>query len=169
MNCHKARKWISLDMDGELSVGRKEKLYNHIRRCGSCNEVRDRWLSLGDHLRARVGAPVQTAEAAWADVRRAIRLEKEDEAKGLVLGPGLSLRWAAAALSVLVVAAAVVVGLRFRAGEGAAPALARAPASAVEWVETGLPEASTMVYEDQESGLVVIWVQEQNGGAHVGS
>lgn len=169
MNCRKARKWISLDMDGELSVGRKEQLYNHIRRCGSCNEVRDRWLSLGDHLRRRISAPTQTAEAAWADVRRTIRLSREDEAKTPAPWLGLSLRWAAAALSVLVVAVAVAVGLRFRAGEGSTPALARAPASTVEWVETGLPKASTMVYEDQESGLVVIWVQEQNGGAHVGS
>jgi len=64
----------------------------------------------------------------------------------------------------------VGVGLRFRPDrETAAPVLAHAPASAVEWVETGLPKASTMVYEDQESGMVVIWVVEQNGGENVGS
>ena len=32
----------------------------------------------------------------------------------------------------------------------------------VEWVETGLPGASPMVYEDIESGLVIIWVVEAN-------
>ncbi|MBU1910746.1 MAG: zf-HC2 domain-containing protein [Verrucomicrobia bacterium] len=168
MNCRKARKWISLDMDGELSVGRKEHLYNHIRRCGSCNALRDRWLSLGDRLRSRVGTPVQTAEAAWADVCRTIRLEKREEAwlPGLLVG--LSWRWAATVVSMLVLGAALGTGIWFRSGR-AWPMIARAPASVVEWVETGLPKASTMVYEDQESGLVVIWVVEQNGETHAGS
>lgn len=170
MNCRKARKWISLDMDGELSVSRKEQLYNHIRRCGSCNAARDRWLGLGDQLRQRVGAPSQTAEAAWADVRRAIHLAKDENVEAGASWLGLSWRRAAAAVSLLALVAAVGVGLRFRLDRGtAAPVLARAPAAAVEWVETGLPKASTMVYEDQESGMVVIWVVEQNGGENVGS
>ena len=70
---------------------------------------------------------------------------------------------------VLLAVAAAGWGPRpFRAGR-ALPVIARAQASVVEWVETGLPKASTMVYEDQESGMVVIWIVEQNGEAHVGS
>ena len=168
MNCRKARRWISLEMDGELSERRREPLYNHIRRCGSCNAVRDRWLTLGDLLRSRVRAPSQTAEAAWADVRRAIHLEKDGERQVSAPLFGLSLRWAAVMVSVLVVGAALGLGVWFRSGR-ALPIIAHAPAAAVEWVETGLPKASTMVYEDQESGMVVIWVLEQNGGAHVGT
>ena len=32
----------------------------------------------------------------------------------------------------------------------------------VEWVETNIPDAMAMVYEDAETGLTVIWVDVPN-------
>lgn len=168
MNCRKARKWISMDIDGELSVGRKEHLYNHIRRCGMCNTLRDRWLSLGDHLRTHAQAPSQSAEAAWADVRRAIHLQAEEPSKVKWSLWSSSWRWAAAALAVLALGFTAGLGVWRYIGRGST-LLARLPSASVEWVETGLPRASTMVYEDGKSGLTVIWVVEQNGGGNAGT
>jgi hypothetical protein len=45
------------------------------------------------------------------------------------------------------------------------PTSTPAPAHAVEWVEAELPDASTLVYEDEESGVVVIWLMTAESGA----
>lgn len=167
MNCQKARKWISLDLDGELSARRAARLHEHLDKCPACFKAREDWVAVGARLRGRPVPGLKSADAAWADVRRAIRQEQEEryEAEESWVA-GATLRWAAAALVVMVLGAGLFLGGR-KGGLGEV----RAGGTQVEFVETGLPDAMPMVYEDSESGWTVIWVVEANGkkGKHAGS
>lgn len=159
MNCTKARKWISLDLDGELAPGRRDALQAHLDACPVCREVREQWARIGADLRARPVPQAQAPEAAWADVRRAIRLagarEERPEPAWVF---GVPVRVAA----VIVLVLALGIGTWLMVGRPGAVSAARARTE-VEWVETSLPGATPMVYEDAETGWTVIWVVEENG------
>ena len=167
MNCEKAQKWISLEMDGELAPLRSIRLQAHLETCPNCLKIRDEWASVGIRMRGRQISVLKSPEAAWADVRRAIRNDQEEryetEEAWFI---GAPLRWAAAALLVMILGSGLF--LNFQKG---AVGMARAGATEVEFVETGLPDATPMVYEDAESGWTVIWVVEANGKKcnHAGS
>lgn len=167
MNCQKARKWISLDLDGELSARRAARLQAHLDRCPDCFKVREDWVAVGARMRGRRIPVAKSPEAAWADVRRAIRSDQEErfEAEETWI-IGAPLRWAAAVLLIMIMGSGVFLSLQ-KGGVG----VARAGGTQVEFVETGLPDAMPMVYEDSESGWTVIWVVEANGkkGKHAGS
>lgn len=160
MNCRKARKWISLDLDGELPEENRQRLAAHLETCEDCRALKRTWSVLGERLRIREIPVVQTPEAAWADVRRAIRTQGDAGGKDRETR-GLRWAWAAALAAVLVIGAGTWYAL-YEPGEPVS-AEGKAPASPVEWVETSLPGAMPMVYEDAETGLVVIWVVEANG------
>lgn len=163
MNCRRARRWISAMMDGELPAARRFALEQHLGACEGCRLAREEWSALGARFREQAVAPGLSGEAVWGDVRRAIRLAETGPAQE-VAGAGLfgvRLRWAAAALTVVFVGlAGLVVGRRLLAPRAAE--LARGAAAHVESVETGLPGAMPMVYEDAESGVTIIWVVETN-------
>ena len=177
MNCEKAQKWISLEMDGELAPRRSwrgalarsrlARLEAHLEMCAGCRKTRDEWASVGARMRDRQIPVLKTPEAAWADVRRAIRNDQEErfesEESWVV---GAPLRWAAAALLVMIIGSGVFLSL-----QKGAVGVASVGGTEVEFVETGLPDATPMVYEDSESGWTVIWVVEANGkkGKHAGS
>jgi len=159
MNCEKAQKWISLEMDGELSPRRAAWLHAHLDACSSCQRSRDKWESIGVQMRKRLVPVMQTPEAEWADVRRAIRNdqeEREEAEEAWVLSAPL--RWATATLLIMILG----YGL-FGAFRKSPAGIARAGATQVEFVETGLPDSTPMVYTDAESGWTVIWVVEANG------
>lgn len=168
MNCRKARAWISRELDGELAPRRQAVLRAHLDSCPGCRAVRDEWARIGAELRDRTVPQAQAPEAAWADVRRAIRLQGERKQPvewGWIFGVPVR----AAAVIVLVVALGAGVFLAIQ--KPSVSAVARPARTEVETVETGLPGATPMVYEDAGTGLTVIWVVEQNGrgGGHAGS
>lgn len=167
MNCEKAQKWISLEMDGELSPRRAARLHAHLEMCPACLKIRDEWASVGVRMRERQIPVSQSPEAAWADVRRAIRKDEEERfeaEESWVIGA--TLRWAAAALLVMILGSGVFLTL-----QKDTVGMVSTGGTDVEFVETGLPDATPMVYEDSESGWTVIWVVEANGkkGKHAGS
>jgi len=167
MNCEKAHKWISMELDGELSPHRSARLQAHLDKCPACFKAREAWLSVGNRMRERQVPVLKSPEAAWADVRRAIRSSEEERIEvEETWAIGAPLRWAAAALLVMMVGAGLFAGMRKGPG-----GLVRGGGTVVEFVETGLPDAMPMVYEDSESGWTVIWVVEANGkkGKHAGS
>lgn len=165
MNCGKAQRWISLEMDGELSPRRLAALRAHLEGCPACRQVREDWVQVGAELRGRKAPAGPTAEAAWADVRRAIRNQVPAAPEWVF---GVPLRWVTVAAVLLIAAGGAFF---FARTANVREAAAQEPATQVEMVETGLPDAAPMVYEDAESGLTVIWVVEANGkeGGHVGS
>jgi len=170
MNCKTAQKWISLKHDGELSPRRQTILEAHLAQCPACREAEAAYKALSCEFTEMDIPQAQTPEAAWADVRRRIRAESEqpaEAAEGAVWGGRLA--WAAMTIAVLGVCAFVWMLMK-PLPQGPAVAAAE-PATQVEWVETDLRGATPMVFEDAETGLVVIWVVEANGEEkdHAGS
>lgn len=166
MNCKTARKWISAAMDGELSLRHKARLQEHLQGCDECRRVQEAWSGYGAQMKAGL-ASSPSPEQAWVDIRRAIRVSRpESVSEGFPVLWG-RLRWAGVAAALLLTVSVLLVLRRPMAPTVAA----LAPRTEVESVETSLPGAMMMVYEDQESGMTMIWVVEANGKeqGHAGS
>ncbi len=154
MNRKKAEQWLSLAMDGELDERRLRKLEAYLEQHPEMALLRDQWTQVGSFAREAVPVAMQTPEAAWQDVQRAIRLQGDKPRESAVW----SWKWAGGVMAACLAGVLLWVGLR--AGPDPVPAgyIAQADRTEVEWVETELPDAISMVYEDAESGVTVIWV-----------
>ncbi|OGV47274.1 MAG: hypothetical protein A2X46_18200 [Lentisphaerae bacterium GWF2_57_35] len=168
MNCKKAEQALSMAMDGELPEKQKQQLQAHLSDCAPCRQMEQELNACRVMLRGQIAQPEQTPEAAWADVRRAIRLQSP--AKESVAAP-MVFNWRIQAASVIVMLAVIGVGvlLLSRAGKQGADTASVVPQEStvslgtqhttdVEMVETSLADATPMVYEDAASGMTVIWV-----------
>lgn len=162
-------KLLSRSLDGELSPAEQARLERLLAEDAGLRQREQDWRALGDRLRAEPVPPPPTPEAAWMDVQRAIRLSKDDavESTSPVFG------WRLRGLAVMLLL--VMAGLGWWAYQSGRPLPAVAPVTAradgksveVEFVETDIPGASPMVYEDSETGWTVVWVAggEEMAGA----
>jgi predicted anti-sigma-YlaC factor YlaD len=163
MKCNQAEEWLSRSLDGELPADQRQALDEHLAACPSCRALQAEWSGFATLMRDQEIPAMQTPEAAWADVQRAIRLQGEarrDEGAGVF---GWRLRWAGVSI------AAVLLGISalglWRANR-VGPDMTQAVE--VEFVETDIPGASPMVYQDAETGWTVIWVAGMETGADTG-
>lgn len=112
---------------------------------GSEAWIRDRLASTDD-------IPIPDREEQLETVKR--RLQQEPEARPVLRFPRLAqspFYWkAAAGMAVLLCVGWLLVSWGNRS--------VGAPAGRVLWVETHLPDSSTMVYEAEEVGMTVIWM-----------
>lgn len=153
MNCRQAEKALSRHLDGELPESQVDALEQHLSDCAACRETAAEWRGYGDTLRADVPATTPDPTAAWHDIRRTLR-NREGSAPAAAPRPWWTrpLPWAGAAASL----ALLTIGyLTLRPIDPLA-----SNGTAVEYVETGLPDASTLVYVDDESGWTIVWVLE---------
>lgn len=156
MNCLRASRCLSLALDGALTPRRQARLAEHLAGCAGCRALEQAWREQGCLLRRNTAAEAPTPEAAWMDVQRALRAARITPAAD-ARGPWAGWLWQpAAALAALVL---VVLALSI-ARPQPARVLATAPRAParVEYVETSLPGASPVVFEDADAGLTVIWV-----------
>lgn len=156
MNCRQASRCLSLSLDGALAPRRQARLAEHLAECAGCRALEQAWREQGRLLRHSTPAQAPTPEAAWMDVQRALRAARPSPAAD-ARGSWAGWLWQpAAALAVLAAVGLALYMARPRPARvlAAAP---RAPAR-VEYVETSLPGASPVVFEDADAGLTVIWV-----------
>lgn len=152
MTCTKAERLLTRALDGELGAAERAALDAHLAACAACRDAERAWRQAGDLLRGAV-VPAPPVEVMQADVLRAIRqLPRQPAGASL---PGWRLKWATAIVAAVFVGILGLATWRLRAP--ATPAVAQA-APTVEWVEAELAGSSPMVYEDEESGMVVIWL-----------
>jgi len=153
---------LSRYLDGELSPRQRARIESILAARPEYRERLEQWRSLGAQLRhpAPPGGP--TPESAWAGVQRAIRLSKPEPAPTF----GWRLGWTAASMATVLI---LGVGAWWRLQSGAGTVSASFEAPEVEWVDTDLDDAMTVVYRDAESGWTVIWVTAEPGkGDHAG-
>jgi len=171
MNCRKARKWISMEMDGELPREQLPLLEEHLGACENCRNTRAAWTGYSAYL-GELPEPIgYSPETALADVRRALRAGT-GKGRAPVWHGALRPAWAAV---FLVLIGSTFLWYRFTGGRDSANssnvAYVETKQTRVEWVETDIPNAMSMVFEDAETGLTVIWVDapEPEEAPHAGS
>ena len=160
MNSEKKLKWASRLLDGELDPPRAERLRPGGVPSALEENAEREWRALGDHLRAQP-IPVPPAEVLWQDVHREIRKGAQEH----WVHQHLRVRWdwEAVAASVVFIVALGYFGLKITS-----PVPAYAEPARVEWVEAELPGSSAMVYEDDTTGVVVIWLITPDANAAPG-
>ena len=147
---------LSRDLDGGLNSTEREELRRAEAADPSLAALRREWAQIGAALRAGPAAGCPPPEVMWQDVRRAIRVAGADHGGEARRGYGWRLSWAGAALAGALVLF-VVMG-RWSPAPTRMMAKAAPRDVEVEYVETDLPGASPMVYQDEESGWTIVWV-----------
>jgi predicted anti-sigma-YlaC factor YlaD len=122
--CDRARQWISLDVDGELSEFERALLDAHLGRCADCGAFRDDAQSFTSLLRA---APLEALTHPVALPSRRSRLARP-------------IRVAAAAVAVVAVTGLAAVVGTFRTEATLPASLAQARAQSDFSVDSGLRE-----------------------------
>ena len=158
MKCNQAEEWLSSSLDGELPADQRQALDEHLAACPHCRALQQEWVSFATFMRGQRIPPAQTPEAAWADVQRAIRLQGEQRAGEAIGVFGWRLQWAAAMIVAVLLGISVLGLWRVNHASPGTMQAADESATEVEFVETDVPGASPMVYQDADSGCTVIWV-----------
>ena len=154
MNPKHQAKRISRFIDGDLSSSARARLEQDLAQSPELKRLQMDYTKIGELLRNQEIPIGQPPESAWADIRRSIRLDHVGpEASTTILGSRL--KWSAAMVSVLLVGLGVGIVRNLSTAEIELP-------TEVEWVETDVPGAMTIVYQDDETGLTVIWMMEED-------
>ena len=154
--------------DGELSLRRRAKLDAYLAQNPELQALRDDWASIGSRMQTEPVPRGRTPEATWANVQRSIRLGEDPGPAVPDWHFGSRLRVAGTTMAALL-AVLAVAWFTWLAPRDAPQVAEREPIE-VEWVETDLPDAVSMVYQDQETGWTVIWVMaEEETNGQVGS
>jgi anti-sigma factor RsiW len=169
VNRRKAERWLSRYLDGELDSRRTAILETWLARDPTLRAQAEAWKAKGQQLRAWASQAPAAAEG-WADVREALardRLLRPDHADP----PVFNSRWSWAAATLVMVLTAAGIGIWQHRPAIKAAGVKPAVSAEVEWAETEIPGASTMVFQDEETGLTVIWLVEGNEAenGHAGS
>lgn len=156
MNCREAESLIFAARDGALGEPQRATLAEHLGRCPACRELQATLDAAANAWRsADAGVPVPVVETEWHAIRRRIRAEQPDSASTTAwwrrpMWLGLTTATAALALGLW-------VGPRWFQAE---PTLAPRDAAYVSYVKVFNTSDETMVYEDAESGWLVVWVTD---------
>lgn len=151
---------LSRDLDGALAPEERSVLQAAEAADPALAELRHTWQRCGSELHSSSLPGLPTPEAAWADVQRAIRLAGSEDGRAREIS-GWRMVWVASSI-VLLLAGSFFYGV-VRPPE-AKVALLAPPTVEVEFVETDLPGASTLVYQDEETGWALVWVSEDQPG-----
>ncbi len=166
MNCKQAEILLSRSLDGELDSPEQQKLLKeHLESCATCRKIENSWTTYGQYMRELEVPSPQSAVEAWQDIRNEIQgAEESPELPKTSGNPGFNWNWGipTAIAALLVLSTALYFGLP--TSNDSTESLAAGTKTKIEFLETDIPGASTMVYVDQDSGLTVLWVVESVEG-----
>lgn len=157
----RARLLMSQLIDGELSPDDAAALESYLR----ANPDAADWMENLDTLRKlqRSDALAPEREAALAQISAGVRGEAATRPKAKKLLRFRSYLAPLAAAAALAMAGGLA-WVDLRKENSVSP---RHPEPAiVEFVTTDIPDASTFIYSDEESGWTVVWVESGSGGDH---
>ncbi len=143
-------------MDGELSSPDADRLNDYLEQNPGAIE----WMESNQLAEnATHEAPEVDVASAWKDIERSINRTphaQKDSGKIIWLPVFYRAMGAAAAIAVM----GSLVWMNFRGPPEAITERYAASESVVEFVDTGIPDASPVVYTDEASGWTVVWVTE---------
>lgn len=147
-------------LDGELAPERAERIKARLETDPKLRESVDAWKQIGTYLREAPPLVSQTPEAAWADVQRALRATPAVASGPAAFPWSPRLAWSGGLLALLLLVAFGGFSLHLRRYGGGGRTVATAQPVEVEWVDIEWPDATPLVYQDDETGLTVIWMVE---------
>jgi anti-sigma factor RsiW len=155
---------LSRGLDGEINQAERAELDRLLETDPELRKLETAWRAYADVLRAQPAPPPPTPEAAWADVQRAIRIDRGAAPRRNEGVFGWRLGWASATIAIALVGFGGW-SLRYRPASPTAMDVGRDVE--VEFVESDLPGAQPMVYEDAETGITVVWIAGLDNGAAI--
>jgi hypothetical protein len=156
MNCHDTESLLFAERDGTLHESQRASLAAHVAGCASCRAMQQELAQAASAWRsADASVATPAVETEWHAIRRRIRHEVP-VAGGAARGVVHRRPWpfALGAVAALVLFAAVF-GTRWFRTDMHAPL---AGSDYVSYVVVHNATDSTMVYEDRESGWLLVWV-----------
>jgi anti-sigma factor RsiW len=148
MNCPEARSLLSASRDGPPPPG-ADALSAHLAACPGCRRLQeDLRAGFASWTESARSVAVPAADEMWRDVRSALH-RGSTPVRPAWVRVGLPLA-AAAAVAVLLV----------QSPWRQASNTTESHLAQVNFVVPGTPGASTLVYEDSESGWLVVWTAE---------
>ncbi len=107
---------------------------------------------------------VAASASAWREIRREIQSAESPLAEEIPEITATASPWFWRAPAAMAALLALSLGLYFVLPTAKENAAAYADATVVEFMETEIPGAGTLVYVDEDSGWTVLWVVESAGG-----
>jgi anti-sigma factor RsiW len=162
MKCHDAAPLLSAARDGALSTPQRAELERHVAGCAACRQLQDELAAATGAFRADAArVTVPDADEEWRLVRARLRAPTQKSRRGLAPITWIGVPLAAAAA----IAVAFFIGRPAPLGDsmlaGGTTELAHA-----DFVEVTDPNATPIVYADKESGWLVVWAAEGDGGTN---
>jgi len=152
MNCPDAEPLLFLARDGALDESRRRALAAHLEQCPDCRaaaaalaEAAEAW------RRGSAVVPTPVIEKEWHAIRRRIRAGEEPASAS-------GAWWRPAVLSLAGAAAIALVALFGNRGAGTEFSTPDRDSTYVSYVAVYGGAENTMVYEDPNSGWLVVWV-----------
>ena len=165
MNVKEAELLYSRYLDNELNAEETDLLLDYMANHPDWVGELEDWRRMGDRMRQDVQAVEVDVDRAWSEIQAGIHAEKKaatvisdshpaERPKLVRFYQWLSYSGAAAA--------AIVIGWLSMVLFNGIPSHSEADylAAAVEYVETDIEGASSVVYVDQDSGWTIVWVDE---------
>lgn len=167
MKRKKAEQKVSQFLDGELSAGDMEQVQAMLEGDSELRRTEQAWRATRTRLSSLDAPHIQTSEAAWSDVQRSLRSSDGDE-QGTWPVFDSRFRWAAASMTGMLLCGMIWLVSNWVSSSTTLVAELGVAGTMggiveVEWVEVGLPGATSMVFQDDDMGLTVIWLVESNG------
>lgn len=190
MTCRDIEPLLLAERDGALTPTERAALSDHAAACPACRELRTRLATSLEAYRAGVASVrVPDVDAAWRDVQAQLHAparakKKHSLAPVIWFGAPLAAAAAAIAFTFMVQTGPQALPFSPQASRQVAsvaqlspppppppPASVRPPLSTpydpsiiagADYVESGDPNASTMVYVDKESGWLVVWATDMD-------
>lgn len=152
MNCHDAERLLFSARDGALDVAQHTALAAHLAQCPACRTAETALAESAAAWRtASAAVPTPAIEKEWHAIRRRLR-------SGEPSTSGSSTWWRSTVLAVAgaaAVAAVVFLGPSPSKPDTSTPGR---DSTYVSYVSVYGGAENTMVYEDPDSGWLVVWV-----------
>jgi len=173
MNCRDSESLILAERDGLLDNDQRAALSAHAATCPACAKHRARvTAALDDYRKALHTVPTPDADEAWRELQTRIHAPARRPRSP-------EIRFIAPVAAIAAAAALAVALITQRPGDNpASPTIGMAVAKALsaplhdpsfiagaDFVEAGDPDASVVVFVDQESGWLVVWATKADGPA----
>lgn len=171
MKRKKLEQTVSRYIDGELSRGAADRVRESLQHDDELQAAEKEWDTIRTLLCSQPIPPIQTSEAAWADIQRELRRAEGDGREGWPVFDS-RFKWATGMMTTILLAGVVWFVSNWEARNPKVAALenqgdantvdAIGGAVEVEWVEAELPGSTSIVFQDEDTGVTVIWLVEAN-------